>query len=317
MDVLVSLDHYFVMPCSVLLVSISENNVGIDIHCHLLIDETVTEEDKNSIRDSLPKGHNIVLTYYNVNTVNMPKLYIPSEHSFTKPTYYRLFAASILPKEVSKVIYIDGDAVVVDKLNELWNIDIANVAVAGVLDSNQGVSHYNRIKLKKDKEYINAGVMLINLQYIREQRIEQKFREYLDNNNPKYVDQDVVNYVCQDEKMILPIRFNIMTSYLYKREFAAFYYEDYKDDVKEALSNPVIYHFVGVKPWYVDCKHPMKDKFLEYYKQTKWAKEPLMRRRKNFKSVLKYMLHKTGLQQFDEFKDKFDYAIMNFNHDIE
>ncbi|NRB06787.1 MAG: hypothetical protein HRU34_05410 [Richelia sp.] len=84
-----------------------------------------------------------------------------SAHIYTA-TYFRLLVTEILPKTLDKVISLDSDLIVNGSLNELFNIDVINYALAAyggkVITTKQG--------LRLEVNYsCNAGVMLINLDY--------------------------------------------------------------------------------------------------------------------------------------------------------
>jgi len=88
-------------------------------------------------------------------------------------TYYRLLVTGLLPSAVSRAIWIDCDLVVTDDLARLWDMDLAGRHALAVQDhgvpfvSSPGVSHYERLGLRADHGYFNAGVMLLDLDLLR------------------------------------------------------------------------------------------------------------------------------------------------------
>ena len=110
------------------------------------------------------------------------QLKLNMEWDISLSSYARLFLSSMLPKNVEKVLYYDCDTIVVNKLDEIWNIDIDNYYVAGVQDT---VS--NEIKravgINEEFKYINAGMLLINLKRWRKDKIEEKFINFIDKYN--------------------------------------------------------------------------------------------------------------------------------------
>lgn len=307
MDILVSLDHNFLMPTCVMLKSLAVNNNDVDMHCHVVVDNTITKGDKNVLLATFADDIKRQMFFYDVSYGDLPNLPLPPNHSFSSPAYFRLFAASILPSSVDKVIYIDGDAIVIDSLTNLCALEIDNKAVAGVPDCNQSPSQYNRLGLKSKNVYINSGILLINLKYWREHDSERLFRKYLKENNPEYVDQDVLNCVFQNEKLVLPLQYNLTRAYYYKPQFAPFTYYDIKEDLEYARSHPVIVHFTGDdKPWLKSCLHPMRDEFLKYYRMTIWKDIPLKKKTISIKSLLKATLEKTGILSSNSSLNKYE-----------
>ena len=59
----------------------------------------------------------------------------------------RLFLSDILDENISKILYVDCDALFMDSLEKLWSIDISQNSVAGVLD-HVGIQNKLKIGLK-------------------------------------------------------------------------------------------------------------------------------------------------------------------------
>lgn len=75
----------------------------------------------------------------------------------------RCWLSKILTED--KILYLDIDTLVLNDLTDLWNINITNYALAGwPEDPNIGASSVK----KSMNGYINAGVILMNLKFIRE-----------------------------------------------------------------------------------------------------------------------------------------------------
>lgn len=57
--------------------------------------------------------------------------------------------------------------------------------------------------------YINAGVLLMNLKYLRSNNAEEKFHSlYLNRTDFRYADQDIINFALHDTIKLLPIYYN-------------------------------------------------------------------------------------------------------------
>ncbi|MBO5778421.1 MAG: glycosyltransferase family 8 protein [Clostridia bacterium] len=135
-------------------------------------------------------------------------------YHFSVVTYYRLFIASLFP-EYDKIIYLDCDLVVLGDISKLYQIDLGdNILGAG---PEQYVQHtaefrqYAQIALGVDPDqYINAGVLVINLAEYRKKRIEEKFIEMITQHDFDLLDPDqaYLNYLCQNKILILPNGWN-------------------------------------------------------------------------------------------------------------
>lgn len=127
-----------------------------------------------------------------------------------------LYLTEILPADIDKVIYLDGDILVVDKLVKLWNTSVENYAIAAVPDSyNNKIEHYNRLRYPQTLGYFNAGMLVVNLKYWREKQVLLKFFDYVKSNTERLRchDQDVLNYLFKNSKLVLPIRYNVLNEY--------------------------------------------------------------------------------------------------------
>ena len=91
-------------------------------------------------------------------------------------------------------------------------------------------------------------------------------------------DQDVLNITLHDKRFHLPMKYNVQNGFLCKtakEEFGS-RYDEYKNDLLEAIANPVIIHFTdGKKPWHVEDCNPLSYEWFKYYKQTEWKYQPL------------------------------------------
>ena len=73
--------------------------------------------------------------------------------------------ADLLPN-LERVLYLDGDLIVKTNLEEIYYTDIRDYYAAAVVDS--GSIYFKHEYVKKVKNYFNSGVMLLNLNKIRE-----------------------------------------------------------------------------------------------------------------------------------------------------
>ena len=156
-------------------------------------------------------------------------------------------------------MYLDVDIIVLNDLLKLYETNIESYYVAGVVDLDtaiiRGNKYTNNIGIKDSSQYINAGVLLMNLEKIRNDEIEKKFEEFINKNknNKKWQwhDQDVINSVCYNMIYTLPYKFNVMIhqfskiniyKVLAKKNF-------YAEALKKAFKSPEIIHYSGIKPW--------------------------------------------------------------------
>ena len=102
---------------------------------------------------------------------------------FTLTIYFRLFIPRMFP-ELDKAIYIDSDIVVLDDLAKLYDIDLGNNYIGACQDRSVAevpplVRYMEDCRGVRKEEYINSGVLLMNLSLLREKRFDEHFLELL------------------------------------------------------------------------------------------------------------------------------------------
>ena len=93
--------------------------------------------------------------------------------------------------------------------------------------------------VKKNFHYVNAGVLLMDFENFRKQKLEQKFDEYTKKNSKsiKMGDQEILNAVLKNNIKILDDEWNVQSSNFINRSSYTLY--------------PKIVHFVSKrKPWF-------------------------------------------------------------------
>ena len=298
-NVLIGSDINYAPYYGVMLTSLLMNNAESVFNVYLLTDNSWT--DKETIK--FEKLCNKYRSNFYVNVVDEKKISIcplnPENH-IARSTYYRLMASELLPTEVQKVIYMDGDMIVRGEINALWNIDISNVAIAGAIDPSQFNNEtYVRLNFDKKFGYFNAGVELINLRYWRENNISKQAIEFIESHKESLplMDQDVVNTILADKKVFIPIRYNFQTMLLTKYFYRTFT-DIFKKEVLENMLTPIIIHYNGgVKPWHWRYYAlPYRKEWLQAYWHSSWffAYEftPIT---KYIKHLIKRIVHRKAL----------------------
>ena len=280
-NLLYTMDDNFVMQAAVSMVSLFENNPDICFHLYIISDEIGGLKQKRLIGIAKEYGHTIdIIDMPDLDAIAGVKL---DANGLARAAYCRLFLPQLLPDEVNTVFYLDPDTLVTGKISELANIltseEFEGYYLAACLDSKADYKRFNGFKRKE--KYYNSGVLLINLKRWRETGIQGIFCHEIRRRKGRSIelDQSYINCVMIGRIMTLPARYNVM--YLYYNS-----YDDYlkksgyrpdeiytKDELSEAVQNPVIIHFAGeakYRPWYRDCGHPMKEEWFEVYRKTGW-----------------------------------------------
>ncbi len=213
--------------------------------------------------DNLLKKNNPESSLVLIDATVHFKQEIPSANiktRFTPGCMLRLFADDV--KDIpSKVLYLDNDVLCRGDISELYNTDITDFELAGVPDY-YGRWFFSSKPFKFD--YLNSGVLLLNMDKIRSTGLFRKSRERCCEKRMFMPDQSALNKLCAKKK-ILPRKYNEQRKL--------------KDDtVLQHFTTsfrffPYI-HTVTVKPWHIDKLHNVLglfcyDELFEYYKELK------------------------------------------------
>lgn len=280
-DIVIASDQNYFHLVSVCILSLFSTNPGERIHVHLLsnnIDVKAIENMKTII-----DRHHGELSVYPIENLRK-KLTIKVPNTIPITSYARLFSGSILPVQIDKILYIDCDIMFNGPIKGLFNLDLKNSLVCGVLDPLISSTYKKEINISVNEPYINAGVLLVSLCHWRREKLEQKFIDFLVANkgNVHHHDQGIINAVCANRKMILPPQFNVMSnSFCYPWKYLhginnPFYT---KEEYDRALTNPIIIHFTGAilgRPWIQGCTHPYNKKYIQYKCETVYKNMPLI-----------------------------------------
>lgn len=167
---------------------------------------------------------------------------------------------------ISKVLYLDCDVIVDGSLEEFFQIEFEDNYVLAVADTGLGQvlwdkhEHYRKLKLRHDFEYINAGVMMLNIQKIQaETSLEFMLTQFKKlHKRLIFNEQDLINVLWQDKIKLVDHKYNrVATDFFYRKKIGN------DKDV-------VIYHYTVNKPWSTELKdNPYAypwclEKYLEY-----------------------------------------------------
>lgn len=272
MEILCCTDHNFVIPMGVMMHSLCINNSNNELHFHVFVDNSVTEKQKDELREVINEGN--TLTFYLVDVSAIQKYLIVKVANFPIAIYYRLLLSRILPNNIHKILYLDADIIVRHDLSELWDTDITNYALAAVTDQNRIKESCERLGYDSKLGYFNSGVVLFNIDYFRTHNITDELIEFIKFNPEKLLcpDQDALNFVLKDNKLMLPVKYNVQENFYHDPPSLKL-----TTELRESINDPFILHFsTNYKPWNKKCHHPLRNLYYEYRKGTPWENNTYM-----------------------------------------
>lgn len=275
-NILCATDDNYVPYCGIMLTSVFFNNRDADILVYV-ITQGLTPKNSNSLTKLASQyGQKIEFVTADVESINFP---IWEGDHVSIGAYLRLFAADLLPNNISKVLYLDCDIIVNKSLQELWNTDISNIAAGVIIDSGHFIEDRNMMcGLENAEQYFNSGVMLINLDYWREHNLLSDFLEFIKSHKDvlRSHDQDVLNATLKGHTVYLPIIYNFQDFYLFPP-----YFDKYGDKLKHNIlsmrnDDIAIFHLsMPVKP--LSCWHytyPFHALWRKYKIISNWKRIP-------------------------------------------
>lgn len=284
MNVLLASDDNYAPLLGVTIYSLLENNKKDFNKINIFIlDGGISEKNKNKI-DKICDGFNIETPLEFIKYDNLEEILdIPIKATRALTAYARLFAGSLLKKDINKILYLDCDALVVNSFINLWQMDLEDNYCGAVLDA--GPTYINTfLDLPENNNHYNSGLLLINLKLWKKDNLEKKFIDFIISKNGKvfHNDQGIINVICKGKIQKLHPKYNILSPFFevgYDNVLRFYGISKYytKELVEEALKEPVFIHlttFVNGRPWFNNAsKHPLRKIFNYYVEKTPFKNE--------------------------------------------
>lgn len=146
---------------------------------------------------------------------------------------------TLLP--VDKVIHLDIDTVICDRLDGMWHTDLTGKWFAACAEKHGGYRPFG-------EKYYNMGIAVINLKQMRQDGIEAVMEQYLNEVQQPFADQDAWNKygLAQDKIVELETRWN-------------------ECGPTGRTNNPAIVHYCGIKDWFTRF-HMVRVEYLNQWR---------------------------------------------------
>lgn len=178
--------------------------------------------------------------------------------AFSNASYLKLLIPELISEE--KILFLDSDTLVGNCLKDLYETDLGPNLVAGVYNDGMKkfITNEGDIFGYKNADYINTGVLLMNLENLRKANFFSECKKYYYEHQSKlkFPDQDLLNLILASKKLLLKERFNTFAKFTENEEIV---------NKKIASLKNSILHFVGdVKPWQSWNIPPFCNLWLQY-----------------------------------------------------
>lgn len=243
MNVLISGDSFVLNPMLMLMHSIIENNRKIVFY---VIKTVLSDADVGRIRMFLEEyKSNAEVRFIDIDEMDVRLVkrihYQFFQNAMSYGTWLKLLCLPQLP--VDKILYLDTDIVVDGDLEELYGMAFGDNLIIGVPDAPTQDLSFTKFRLSMSWEdtYMNAGVMLLNVQELRKTVSPQFLIECMEKNCERIHrdhDQGLINRLWHGKIKFAPDKYNALSS------------ESGKAIAARSQEQAVIYHWAGkTKPW--------------------------------------------------------------------
>lgn len=248
-NIVLSADR-LVLPGLAVAVRSALENATSQLNIHV-ISSGLRERDQYKLRRSWDHPH-----CGSVAFVEIGKEYLQSFRSTaylkSKTSYARYFVGEMFP-QLDRCIYLDADLLVLRDLTEAFEIELDGNIAAAVRDicirlKPDDPMLKRRLGLRDEKNYFNAGFMVMELNAWRREQLANKLVKLsIDRFDDLHSqDQDALNVVLEDRTRLMEVSWNTI---------------QYEKPMPLAGN---IVHLIGpVKPWHIRYKAKFSEAYYE------------------------------------------------------
>lgn len=200
MNIVLCMNSGYLMPSSVCILSILKNNKN-SINFYVIHSGL-----SNSELEHLEKIVKNVNIESNLCSILVGKTAFDDSPTFgrSKEAFYRLLIPDLLPKDVNRCLYLDGDVLVTKSISDFYFESFDDNALIVCEDIGEilffSKEQHAKLDIPLNYKYFNSGVLIFNLEYFREKFETVNFVNFMDSHeNLKFLDQDVLNGTCFDK----------------------------------------------------------------------------------------------------------------------
>lgn len=257
MNILISINKGFIKYSKDMLFSLAYHNKDF-LNVYLMYMD-LEEREISDLKEYVQKschGMLIPCKFDSSNLQGMPTTNGKKAY-FGLEAYSRLLCQFILPDEVEKILYLDVDMLINKDLSELYNLEFEGSYYIACSDIEANIDNSNkeRLDLPMDYNYVNSGMLLINVKKLRKNHSAKYIYEFIRDVSNKlvYPDQDVLNLLYLKNIKVVSNRYNCVIKSL--------------KCLKENISDIVIYHYAGQeKTWKIKGGRYNIKYLIPYYK---------------------------------------------------
>lgn len=273
-----SADDRFALPATVMIRSVLDH---IDTECRLdfyILDCGLTQQSRRKMRRSTPRAW-VKLHFVPLDNAKLAGFRVDGHISAA--AYARLYLGELLPNQVDRAVYLDGDMVALTNVCELFRMDLQGKSLAAVQDPVAGLvgqsaqmMHWENWDVPAGTSIFNSGLLVFDMEKWRR---EDKFNQALEvarkyPERMRWHDQDALNYVIRGDYLELDPAWNMGPFIYYSPHCRDVVYAP--ETIQQSINNPKIIHYGGsYRPWKGPGRHWREAEFYRYLHRTAWRND--------------------------------------------
>ena len=238
MNILVSLDKKYLFPTCVMLKSLfNKSSKQLTVYAFV---RDITMDDVYYLCNFVEK-HSHKIEVIEIKDADYQKLGLDKYYDdinltqhLTMSAFNRLLLLYKLPLDLNKILYLDSDMIVNRSLDDLYSLDLDRDRMAAAVvegfafkdpdfislasknpDNAMRLIEFSRqfrlkIGLSEEEKYFNSGVMLFNLNVLRNSKFNDNVSSFIESNEcASDADQTILNAVLRTRVKYIPFLYNV------------------------------------------------------------------------------------------------------------
>lgn len=241
--------------------------MGVTLRAYI-VDTGVTQGTAEKVRRVL--GATCVRYFWlTPDLEDLKRLPLPEPTWLNYSTFARLLIPDLLPADVKRFLYLDGDTIVVDDIRRFFSLEMDGAVVMACEDAlyttvgkSASSEVHRELGMDDEDSYFNAGILMFDCLEWRKRGLREKTFDLIMKNGRsfKHADQDALNIALRGEWKAVEQRWNA----------TSFFFNPANGRFPSISENPGIIHFTGPNPGTKNCIHPRRSAFYRIVRKSNW-----------------------------------------------
>lgn len=233
--IIMATDENYILPTKVTIWSMmNASSKEYIYHVHILCNDKLSYQARNKLGSLEERFNDLSIFYEEIDNSLFgdaaTRLY------WTVESYYRLLIPELITG--TRCIFLDCDLIINTDISKLYELEIGDNLIAGVLDHGLEKNvesldeHKEMLEIPSMNQYVNVGVLVWNLDKMREEDFTKKSMPLI-SKGYRFMDNDILNKCCYNRIYHLDKKYNMFSEFC---------------DINECRDS-VIHFAGGIKPW--------------------------------------------------------------------